>query len=157
MNTKILSIGVAILLITLSGTFYIIRTNNAGDRTINCTGQITVSKQSSKLTMNVLFLIDDRVSTVYLRGILNKDGKTYVLNRSIYARITSKNNHYRFITEKISNAQELPESAGPLADVLPKYLQSVNSPQDFFIYRLNPSRYVFTNGYIPSLYCKKLT
>ncbi len=157
MNTKMLSIGIAILLITLSGTFYIVNKNSSSDSAINCTGQITVVRNSDQLTMNVLFFIDDNVSTIYLRGVLKSNGKTYILNRSVYASVTTKNNHYRFITQKISNAQELPSGGQEFSDILPKYLQSVNSPQDFFIYKINPSRYIFTNGYIPSLYCKKIT
>ncbi|ARU95787.1 hypothetical protein A7K99_19945 [Tatumella citrea] len=152
-----LSIGIAILLITLCGTFYIVNKNSSDDSSINCTGQITVTRNTGKLTMNVLFFIDDNVSTIYLRGVLKSNGKTYILNRSIYANVTTKNNHYRFITQKISNAQELPSSGQEFSGILPKYLQSVNSPQDFFIYKINPSRYIFTNGYIPSLYCKKIT
>lgn len=156
MNTKMVSIGIAIVLLTLSGMFYIINKNRSDDSAIDCSGQITVTKNNSKLTMNILFFIDDDASTIYLKGVLNRNGKAYILNRSIYANVTSNNNHYRFITQKISNAQELPSSAQEFSDMLPKYLQSVNAPQDFFIYKINASRYVFTNGYIPSLYCKKI-
>ncbi len=157
MNTKLLSIGIAILLITLSGTFYIISKNSTDDSSINCTGQITVSKNTGKLTMNVLFFIDDNVSTIYLRGMLKNQGKSYVLNRSIYAKVTKENNHYRFITQKVSTDRELPSDTPEFSEILPKYLQSVNAPQDFFIYKINSSRYIFTNGYIPSVYCKKIT
>lgn len=145
------------LLITLSVTFYIISKNSSDDSEINCTGQIIVTKNTDQLTMNILFFIDDNVSTIYLRGVLQSNGKTYILNRSIYANVTNKKNHYRFITQKISNAQELPSSEQKFSGILPKYLLSINSSQDFFIYKINPSRYIFTNGYIPSLYCKKVS
>lgn len=155
MNTKLLATG--ILLITLSGTFCIISKNSRDDSAVNCSGQITVTRNTDKLAMNVLFFIDDNVGTIYLKGVLKNNGKTYILNRSIYATITRKNNHYRFITQKIFTTQELPSSEQPFSDILPKYLQSAASPQDFFIHKINASGYIFTNGYLPSLYCKKIT
>ena len=121
MNTKMLSIGIAILLITLSGTFYIINKNSSSDSAINCTGQITVVRNSDQLTMNVLFFIDDNVSTIYLRGVLKSNGKTYILNRSVYAIVTTKINHYRFITQTLSIVYELLSACMEFSYILPKY------------------------------------
>ncbi len=122
----------------------------------NCDSMLLVHKDDAQLAMAFSFNIQGNRGIALLKGTLKQGDKVSYISRKNYFSFRQKQGvfHLNSVSTVTSPADNT--DTEELARFLPRFYLQQGLKFDFGIYRAGQEGYVFSTGYVPSLYCARL-
>lgn len=122
-----------------------------------CDTNLVVEKEDKSLSVAISYFINGSSGIAVLKGNLKVNDKGYSISRRSYFTLEKEQG---LIHVKSTLAAATPADNAPLSEldkVLPQFYLKKDKKMDFSIYYQGWGGYIFSTGYVPSFYCKRVS
>lgn len=127
------------------------------DNNFICDTKFIVKKSDYKLSIIMSYYIKQNREHVIFKGTMDYKGEKFNVSRK-NTFVFSKSQNLLYATS--TSADKTPAdnvSSNLLMGVIPDFYIQKNKKIEFKIYRQGWNGYIFSTGYVPSFYCKRLS
>lgn len=135
----------------LSSVFFEWRESN-----LVCDTNLVVDRENKSLSVAISYFIKGASGIAVLKGNLKTQNKDYSVSRRSYFTLKKEQG---LVHVKSTLSTTTPADSAPLSELeklLPQFYLKSDKNMDFKIYYQGFNGYIFSTGYVPSFYCKRV-